>query len=67
MGVDTITAADFLQLIQSDASARGLTDKRDYNAFLVVPEPTDKLPSLVFKVASGTQVGRPMLEAHHSN
>lgn len=56
MGVDTISAAEFLQLIQDEAAAKGLTDKKDYNAFLVMPDPADKLASLVFRIASGTQV-----------
>ncbi len=56
MGVDTISAAEFLQLIGEEAAAKGLTDKRDYNAVLVMPDPVDKLASLVFRTASGTQV-----------
>lgn len=56
MGVDTISAAEFLQLIQDQHAAKGLTDKKDYNAFLVMPDPADKLASMVFKIASGTQV-----------
>lgn len=56
MGVDTISAAEFMQLIQDEAAAKGLSDKRDYNSFLVMPDPADKLASLVFRIASGTQV-----------
>lgn len=41
---------------QGGPSAKGLTDKRDYNAFLVSVDPADKLASMVFRVASGTQV-----------
>ena len=43
-------------LVQSAPTAKGLTDKREYNAFLVMVEPQDTLASLVFRVASGTQV-----------
>jgi hypothetical protein len=56
MGVDTISAAEFMQLIQDEAAAKGLSDKRDYNSFLVMPDRADKLASLVFRIASGTQV-----------
>jgi len=43
-------------VVQGGASTKGLTDKRDYNAFLVTVDPADKLASMVFRVASGTQV-----------
>jgi hypothetical protein len=58
MGVDTFSAAEFMQLIQDESSATGLTDKREYNAFLVMPAKGDKLAELVFRIASGTQVRR---------
>jgi hypothetical protein len=56
MGIDTISAADFMLLIGDKPAAKGLTNKKDFNAFLVMPGPADKLASLVFRVASGTQV-----------
>lgn len=56
MGVDTLSASEFMQLIESEPSVTGLTDKREYNAFLVLADPADKLASLVLKVASSTQV-----------
>lgn len=58
MGNDTISAAEFMQLIKDESTATGLTDKREYNAFLVMPARGDKLAELVFRVASSTQVGR---------
>lgn len=56
MGVDTVSAAEFMQLIQDESSATGLTDKKQYNAFLAMPAQGDRLAELVFKVASATQV-----------
>jgi hypothetical protein len=54
MGVDTLSAAEFMQLIQDESTATGLTGKREYNAFLVMPAQGDKLAELVFRIASGT-------------
>lgn len=45
-----------MQLIGGREQARGFTDRGEYNGFLVVVEPSDKLASLVFRIASGTQV-----------
>lgn len=45
-----------MQLIGGKGTAKGLTDKGEYNAFLVLVEPSDPLASLVFRIASGTQV-----------
>lgn len=59
MGVDTISSAEFMQLIQDESTAKGLTDKREYNAFLIMmPAQDDKLAELVLRIAGSTQVSR---------
>lgn len=56
LGIDRTSAGEFMQLIGAEDTARGLTDKGEYNAFLILVEPSDKLASLVLRIASGTQV-----------
>lgn len=45
------------QLVGPSSYARGPTDAAAHNAFLVAVEPGDRLAGLVFRAASGTQVG----------
>jgi hypothetical protein len=61
LGVDRISAAEFMQLVGDAPAAKGPTDRAAHNALLVVVEPHDVLASLVFKIASGTQVGPEIL------
>lgn len=56
LGVDRISAADFMQLVGDSTSVTGPTDKRQHNALLLLVEPQDTLATLVFRIASGTQV-----------
>jgi hypothetical protein len=57
LGVDRIAAAEFMQLVGDQPTANGPTDRAAHNALLVLVEPHDLLATLVFKIASGTQVG----------
>lgn len=66
MGVDTISRAEFMQLIQDESTAKGLTDKREYNAFLIMmPAQDDKLADLVLRIAGSTQVSRHGVTVRH--
>lgn len=56
LGVDRLASGDFMQLLGGRYQAKGLTDSSQYNAFLVLVEPADKLAAMVLKVASATQV-----------
>lgn len=58
LGIDRVSAADFMQLLGDAESATGPTDKREHNALLLLVEPQDTLATLVFRIASGTQVCR---------
>lgn len=55
-GVDRLSANDFMKLLGTGTAAKGPTDGQYYNAMLVLADPKDKLASIVFRVASGTQV-----------
>lgn len=57
VGVDRLTAAEFLALAGDRPAARGPTDAQPHNAFVAAVAPGDALAALVFTVASGTQVG----------
>eukprot|EP00798_Chlamydomonas_sp_ICE-L_P016432 gene16432-22646_t len=56
LGCDKMSSADFLRMLGDSPTAVGPTDREEHNAFLLTAEPKDSLASLVFKVASGTQV-----------
>jgi hypothetical protein len=56
LGCDRMTPADFMRLIGDGRTALGPTDRAVHNAFLLLADPNDVLSTLVFRVASGTQV-----------
>uniref|UniRef100_A0A383VJA6 Uncharacterized protein n=1 Tax=Tetradesmus obliquus TaxID=3088 RepID=A0A383VJA6_TETOB len=56
LGVERISAAEFMQLVGDKPAAAGPTDRASHNALLVLVEPHDVLATLVFRLASGTQV-----------
>jgi len=55
LGVDRLASSEFMQLLGDAPTATGPTDRLQHNAFLVVVERHDRLASIVFRVASGTQ------------
>ncbi|WIA35205.1 hypothetical protein OEZ86_003668 [Tetradesmus obliquus] len=56
LGVDRISAAEFMQLVGDKPAAAGPIDRASHNTLLVLVEPHDVLATLVFRLASGTQV-----------